>query len=303
MTVARGVVLKCRVQTIRAYSLSVSALLLLACGNDDNGLTGGPGQLTGPCIQGQCLPGLQCFVDECLPGAGGNSNGNSNSNSNSNSDGEPDPTGTTGDTDGVTQGSMTQPTTVATTPGTATDDPSTTSTTSTTTVEPTTWRPDNTETFVSSDSDDSRGFILPETDSDSGEPPTCGGDVCDSDETCTLLGSDPFCLPHCDPLANPSCGPDYVCSPEADVFVCAPDASGNTGQLGQGCAYSNGCDPGLACIGGQFVPNCNGQACCSPFCDLDLADPCVQYGMACVAWYEQGQAPAGWEDVGVCAVL
>lgn len=296
-------------QTLRAYSLAFSTLFLLACGDSGGELTAGdPGLLTGPCIQGQCLAGLQCFVDKCLPDGGG---GNSNSNSNSNSDGEPeDPTGTSSSTGGddtttgnvTTQGSNTTPPTATTEddPVTSTGDPpnpSTTTNDNTTGVDRTTDPPDTTDdTFTSEDSDDSQGFIRPPD----GE---CGFDVCEANETCVDVGEEPTCLVHCDPLNQAFCGADNVCVPQgAELFLCAPDASGDTGMVGQGCAYSNGCDPGNLCLNGPAVAGCNGQACCSAFCDLDLADICVQYGMQCVAWFEMGQAPAGFEDVGACVL-
>ncbi|MCY1060783.1 hypothetical protein [Nannocystis sp. SCPEA4] len=270
--------------------------------------------MTGPCIQGQCLAGLQCFVDECVPGAGSNSNSNSNSNGNSdgNSDGEPeDPTttdGTTGVSGGVTEGSATQPTTASSNdPGTTTGDPSTTSTTTnvtnvtnpmTTGVERTTGV--ETDTWDDSASD-SQGFILPDTDT-GGEDP-CDAITCGVGETCAIVGEDPQCLMHCHPLDPEYCGTGNVCVQHIDVFVCAPDASGDVGAVGQGCAYTNGCDPGLACLDGQWVAGCNGQYCCTPFCDLSLADPCLAYDMQCVAWWEQGMAPQGFEDVGACVVV
>ena len=292
---------------IRAYSLTISALFLFACNDSEPQLTGGPGQLTGPCIQGQCLAGLQCFVDECVPGAGSNSN--SNSNSNGNSDGEPeDPTttgGTTGVSGGVTEGGVTQPTASSNDPGTTTGDPSTTSATNVTTnvTNPTTVdRTTGVETDTWDDSaSDSQNFILPETDSGGDDP--CDAITCGIGETCVIVGVDPQCLAHCPLLDLGYCGADNVCVPHGDVFVCAPDASGDVGAVGDGCEYSNGCDPGHTCLNGEYVAGCNDQYCCSMFCDLGLADPCLAYGMQCVGWWEQGMAPQGFEDVGICVVV
>ncbi|WP_096329234.1 hypothetical protein [Nannocystis exedens] len=119
---------------------------------------------------------------------------------------------------------------------------------------------------------------------------------------CVFIDDIAYCNPKCDPLNQAFCGPDNECVGVEDTFACVPDASGNTGAVGDGCAFSNGCDPGNICMNGQYVAGCNGQYCCSAFCDTDLADPCAQYGMQCVAWYEMGMAPSGLEDVGVCVI-
>lgn len=290
--------------TIRAYSLAISAFFLLACSDDSEGLlTAGPqpGQLTGPCIESLCLSGLQCFSGKCHVVPGGSNSASATAPEDPTSAGE-----TTGvvSEGGVTEGGVTEG--VATTPttgdppdtSTGVDVPTTNDTTTTTTttgVDTTTVGPDDPSTTWDS-SDDSRGFIVPPDMGDG----TCGGVVCQNNEQCVLVGEELTCLATCDPLNQAFCGLDYVCVPQEDLFVCAPDASGNTGKVGDGCAYSNGCDPGNTCLTGQYVANCNGQYCCSAFCDLDLADTCLQYGMECVGWFEQGMAPPGMEDIGVC---
>jgi hypothetical protein len=48
---------------------------------------------------------------------------------------------------------------------------------------------------------------------------------------------------------------------------------------------------------------CEGATgCCSPLCDLtDPMPPCLP-DQVCLPWYEAGMAPAGYENVGACAL-
>ncbi|MFZ6186044.1 hypothetical protein [Nannocystis pusilla] len=263
-----------------------------------------PGQVTGPCIEGQCLPGLMCFVDKCQPG-GNNTQGNSSQpdddDGDTSSTGDADPTGgTTGD---ITT-AATNPTTNSTnsTNPNPTGDESTTTTSTTTGVDRTTgpsttdWPSSDTETdsasFITSDSGDDGGTFI--------RPPEDPCDGCPANQVCVVIDDIGQCVAKCDPLNQAFCGADYECVGVENDFACVPDASGNTGKVGDGCIYANGCDPGNACLSGEYVANCNGQACCTAYCDTDLADPCVQYGMVCVSWYGEGEAPSGLEDVGVC---
>jgi len=116
-----------------------------------------------------------------------------------------------------------------------------------------------------------------------------------------------LCLPNCDPLGQ-DCPEGQACYPIDDSFACAPDAGGEMGAYGEGCEFLNVCDPGLFCANPDAVPNCAGAAgCCSEFCDLSDADPdsmCTGAagGQICTPWYEEGQAPPGFESVGACAI-
>lgn len=115
------------------------------------------------------------------------------------------------------------------------------------------------------------------------------------------------CLPNCDPLLQ-DCRDGEACYPVNDDFQCAPDASGDGGAAGDPCDYVNSCDPGLACISREFSPGCMGSVgCCSEYCDLDAVDPeasCSQRGegSVCMPWYDEGFAPPGYENVGICAL-
>jgi hypothetical protein len=123
---------------------------------------------------------------------------------------------------------------------------------------------------------------------------------CPGTTICVIVNSGalPLCLPDCDPIAQ-DCPGGHGCYPVNEGFVCAPDASGNSGSYGDSCANVNACDPSLGCIDGQLVPGCISAGCCSPFCDLNGAT--CPAGTDCLAWFEEGQAPPGFSHVGVCA--
>ena len=119
-----------------------------------------------------------------------------------------------------------------------------------------------------------------------------------------------LCVPTCNPIEQ-DCPDGSACYPVHDYWTCAPDASGELGAYGDPCEFINVCDPGLVCLGSAAVPPgeaCEGAAgCCSEICDI--ADPLgdaqctgAAGGQTCQAWYEEGTAPQGYEDVGVCAL-
>lgn len=126
----------------------------------------------------------------------------------------------------------------------------------------------------------------------------------DANASCAMAsdGALALCLPNCDPLVQ-ACGEGDGCYPVAGGFHCAPDASGDGGAAGEACEFLNACDPGSACVGAELVPECMGASgCCSSFCDLTVEPPPCLPEQECTPWYEAGQAPAGYEDVGVCAL-
>ncbi|HET6584476.1 MAG TPA: ribulose phosphate epimerase [Nannocystaceae bacterium] len=130
--------------------------------------------------------------------------------------------------------------------------------------------------------------------------------TCETPGTVCVINNDgvlPLCALACDPILQ-DCGGNEGCYPSGDTFVCAPDASGASGSYGSGCAFINVCDPGLFCASSAAVPGCASTGCCSEFCDT--TDPVVCSGAAggqeCVAWYEEGQAPPGFEHIGACSI-
>lgn len=130
--------------------------------------------------------------------------------------------------------------------------------------------------------------------------------VCaDPQTSCTIVndGLLILCLPACDPLLQ-DCDNGEACLAVVDSFVCLPDASGELGVQNDPCEYLNVCDPGLACLNAELVPGCMAFGCCSQFCALDEGNaPCVA-GLGamgeCLPWYEEGVAPPGYENVGIC---
>ncbi|PCC75523.1 hypothetical protein SAMN02745121_00063 [Nannocystis exedens] len=127
------------------------------------------------------------------------------------------------------------------------------------------------------------------------------------DAICSLSGDGvlALCLPQCDPLA-PDCRPGDTCipHPKGSGFVCVIDAGGDEGQLFDACEFTNFCDPGLLCIGPKLASECDPAetGCCLPFCDLTAPPSCPGQGQECLSWFEQGQAPPGHEDLGVCGL-
>lgn len=140
----------------------------------------------------------------------------------------------------------------------------------------------------------------------------CMGDeanpICeDSDTTCSIAngGAIQLCLPICDPLLQDCVADTQACYPINDAFACAPDVSADDAGIGTPCAFINVCPPGLICLTPEgYGPDCaSGDGCCGTVCDItDEAVMCPGSGQTCEAWYVEGEAPPGYEDVGACLV-
>jgi hypothetical protein len=135
----------------------------------------------------------------------------------------------------------------------------------------------------------------------------CAGvdETCENpDDSCVVANNGvlPLCLDACDPLLQ-DCPPGQGCydSPTG-IFVCFADASGSAGLDGDPCPPADGentCDPGLWC--GPGSNGCADVNCCTPYCDL--AAPDCSPPDACVSYYgDPGNAPPGFESVGVCVL-
>jgi hypothetical protein len=133
----------------------------------------------------------------------------------------------------------------------------------------------------------------------------CQGDAedCDPDYVCAIYndGVLPICLLGCDPLQQ-NCPPMQACidTPNAS-FICFNDASGETGAAGDPCPPADGensCDPGMWC--GPGYSGCASVNCCTPYCDLS-DDDCTGANQ-CISFFGDGDAPPGFEEVGVCIV-
>jgi hypothetical protein len=126
----------------------------------------------------------------------------------------------------------------------------------------------------------------------------------DPNSYCALSGEGVLilCFPTCDPLAQ-DCPEGEACISVTETFVCVPDVSGDAGEAGDPCEAVNACDPGLACVGAKVVPGCVTSGCCSPFCPVDVEPAaCPFEDQVCWPWWEPGQEPPGYENIGVCAL-
>lgn len=126
-----------------------------------------------------------------------------------------------------------------------------------------------------------------------------GAPECGPDRICAQSNGGVLAL--CEPLCNPvtqDCDKDLLCVPLVDGFVCAPDASGAGGGVGEACQFINDCDPGNFCLEAEFLGGCENASCCTPFCNLEA--PGCEGPSVCLAYYEDGAAPLGYENVGFC---
>jgi hypothetical protein len=137
----------------------------------------------------------------------------------------------------------------------------------------------------------------------SGDGPYCDdpGEWCHIHADAVLI----LCVPVCNPL-EPSCVEGESCIPTEYEWVCSNDASGDQGAYGDPCEYNNVCDPGLVCLDASAVAGCEAPiGCCTDFCDIsdplgDMQCAGVAEGAICQPWFEPGEAPVGFDDVGVC---
>ncbi|MFV8750807.1 ribulose phosphate epimerase [Nannocystaceae bacterium ST9] len=132
--------------------------------------------------------------------------------------------------------------------------------------------------------------------------PLCAGSsadpICPPNTACVVANDEAVavCLPTCDPLLQ-DCGQGTACHYAHERFTCL--ASTQDVPTGEPCSFSNNCAAGNACLPAALFPSCNGDFCCASFCDLG-SPACAVMGTECVAFYAEGQAPAGYENVGVC---
>lgn len=115
---------------------------------------------------------------------------------------------------------------------------------------------------------------------------------------CLFSGALALCSKQCDPLLQ-DCPLDYGCYWAGNGFDCS--LVGTPAGDQQACDSYNDCLPGYACVDKMAVPGCvgNDPNCCTPWCDLDGADPCPA-PRACVPFFDEGEAPPGYADVGAC---
>lgn len=137
--------------------------------------------------------------------------------------------------------------------------------------------------------------------------PFCQGSAdmpeCPEGSTCNLTGDGvvTLCFSNCDPLLQ-DCNEGLACYWANNDFNCIFTTQDI--PPGEPCGFLNDCVAGNICLDAAVLPSCNGSACCSPFCNLELPDQTcdVLPGTTCVPFFEQDTAPPGDEDVGVCIV-
>jgi hypothetical protein len=113
----------------------------------------------------------------------------------------------------------------------------------------------------------------------------------------------PLCETDCDPLEQ-DCSPGMGCYGAFETFICTPptheDGKGNDGDE---CHAIQSCMPGLTCASDHATADCTHDRCCTPFCAITGPETqCPEPTEECVAWFEEGQAPVGLEDVGYCGL-
>jgi hypothetical protein len=134
--------------------------------------------------------------------------------------------------------------------------------------------------------------------------PLCTGTpdnpLCEEQFNCSVSndGSLLLCLYACDPLLQDCTQEGAGCFWDGAQFNCDPAGDIPTDEP---CGYINDCLPGHLCLDAASLPNCGGASCCSTWCDL--ADPsCMTVGTECIAFYDEGTAPPGLENTGICAI-
>ncbi|MFV8753701.1 hypothetical protein ACNOYE_24365 [Nannocystaceae bacterium ST9] len=131
----------------------------------------------------------------------------------------------------------------------------------------------------------------------------CGEDGL-PDATCVSFndGVLPLCQDDCDPLVQDCDGVLGCYGVGTQGFVCSlPGYDEGLGNDGDMCFTIQSCKPGLQCTATEVLDGCSAARCCSPFCDLGEADPCLA-PEACVAYFDAGTAPPGYETVGLCVI-
>jgi hypothetical protein len=156
------------------------------------------------------------------------------------------------------------------------------------------------------------GLICLLTD-DEGKGGACV-EFCDENMTCPITGAKcvvyndgslPICLSDCDPLIQ-DCPAGQACYNSAgDNFVCFKEsAMPGEGMPGSECQYINQCQQGSFCANAMSVADCppESNGCCTPYCPVSGGNGPCQATEECVAFFAEGMAPPGYEDVGVCAI-
>lgn len=125
--------------------------------------------------------------------------------------------------------------------------------------------------------------------------------MCPEGSQCLISSDGPItlCIDNCDPILQ-DCNEGLACFWANISFNCIFTTQDI--PPGQPCGFVNDCAAGNICLDAAVFPSCNGSACCSSYCDLDLpGTTCdVLPGTTCVPFFEENRAPPGYDHVGVC---
>ncbi|MFV8756325.1 ribulose phosphate epimerase [Nannocystaceae bacterium ST9] len=130
---------------------------------------------------------------------------------------------------------------------------------------------------------------------------TANDPICGAETSCLIAneGSITLCIQTCDPLLQ-DCNEGLGCYWANEDFNCV--FTSQDIPTGEPCGYINDCTPGNLCADASALPACMGSACCAPYCDLAAPDCAAIAGTECTTFFEEGQAPPGYEDVGICVL-
>jgi hypothetical protein len=130
---------------------------------------------------------------------------------------------------------------------------------------------------------------------------TADDPICGPGTSCLIAndGSINLCIATCDPLLQ-DCNAGLACFWANNGFNCIFTTQDI--PLGEPCGFINDCAAGLGCLTAEVLPNCNGSACCGSWCSVSEMAPCPTMGTECSPFFEEGMAPPGYEDVGVCII-
>ena len=110
-----------------------------------------------------------------------------------------------------------------------------------------------------------------------------------------------WCVESCNPLQQDCALDSHVCVFDGASFFCSDFLVGDVPV--HGSCTSAYCAPGLACIPSDASLECEGSfLCCEPFCDATLPNTCPGQDQTCVPWYDPGDAPPGFETLGLCSL-
>jgi hypothetical protein len=138
-------------------------------------------------------------------------------------------------------------------------------------------------------------------------------EFCDENMACPITGEKcvvyndgalPICLGNCDPLLQ-DCPEGQACyNSGGSDFVCFKEsAMPGEGLPGDECTYVNQCQKGSFCANAASLADCSADTgCCTPYCPISGGNGPCNPGEECVGFFAEGEAPPGYEDVGVCAL-